>query len=220
MRWFLPLAVIVVAVVVGGCGGSAGPGVTQGQDLSNGREIFIKGWNGQQSCASCHTLIAAGSTGTIGVNLDDAFRGSREQGFSQVTFEQVVRQQIAYPGIGLGMPADLVEGDDANDVAYFVAKCAGNEADPACKPSADAGKVTATDGKGIFTEAGCGGCHTLAAAGTDGNIGPNLDDAKPPAALVIDRVTNGKGVMPSFKDRLSEEQIKTVADYVSQNAGQ
>ena len=74
----------------------------------------------------------------------------------------------------------------------------------------------APDGKAIFAEAGCGGCHTLEAAGASGTVGPNLDDAKPPKELVIDRVTNGKGVMPSFKDTYSAEQIAAVADYVSQ----
>ena len=77
----------------------------------------------------------------------------------------------------------------------------------------------APDGKAIFAEAGCGGCHTLKAAGATGTVGPNLDDAKPSKELVIDRVTNGKGVMPSFKDSYSAEQIAAVADYVSKNAG-
>ena len=71
-------------------------------------------------------------------------------------------------------------------------------------------------GKKIFLSAGCSGCHTLADAGSSGNVGPNLDDAKPPYDLVIDRVTNGKGVMPSFKGQLSEQQIQDVASYVSQ----
>jgi mono/diheme cytochrome c family protein len=77
-----------------------------------------------------------------------------------------------------------------------------------------------TAGKTVFVSvAGCGACHTLQAAGTSGTIGPNLDDAKPDAALVVDRVTNGKGVMPSFKDRLSAKQIADVAAFVSQSAG-
>jgi len=78
----------------------------------------------------------------------------------------------------------------------------------------------ATAGKAVFASAGCGGCHTLADAGTNGNVGPNLDDAKPDAVLVTDRVTNGQGVMPSFKDQLSEKQIADVAAYVSSVAGQ
>ncbi len=133
MRWLVPLGLLVAALAIAGCG-SSGPSVSAGSDLGNGREIFNQGWNGEQSCASCHTLKAAGSKGTIGPNLDLAFAGAREQGFEESTFEQVVREQIAYPGIGLGMPADLVEGEDADDVAYFVAQCAANADDPVCAP--------------------------------------------------------------------------------------
>jgi cytochrome c553 len=74
-------------------------------------------------------------------------------------------------------------------------------------------------GKEIFVSAGCGGCHVLADAGSSGNIGPNLDDSQPDMALVVDRVTNGQGAMPSFKDQLSPEEINNVAAYVSQAAG-
>ena len=80
-------------------------------------------------------------------------------------------------------------------------------------PSTPAGDATA--GEAVFASAGCGGCHTLEAAGSSGKVGPNLDDAKPDAALVIERVTNGMGVMPSFKGDLSEQQIQDVAAYVS-----
>ena len=80
-------------------------------------------------------------------------------------------------------------------------------------------KGNAEAGKAVFSSAGCGGCHTLGDAGTNGNVGPNLDDAKPDAALVTDRVTNGQGVMPSFKGQLSEQQIADVAAYVSSVAG-
>ena len=72
----------------------------------------------------------------------------------------------------------------------------------------------ATAGEGVFASAGCGGCHTLEAAGASGNVGPNLDQAKPDYALVVDRVTNGQGVMPSFKGQLSDKQIHDVAAYV------
>ena len=73
-------------------------------------------------------------------------------------------------------------------------------------------------GKEVFASAGCGGCHTLADAGATGTVGPNLDDAKPNLQLVIDRVTNGKGAMPSFKGQLDAAQIQAVATYVSQAA--
>jgi mono/diheme cytochrome c family protein len=75
----------------------------------------------------------------------------------------------------------------------------------------------AAAGEQVFASAGCGSCHTLAAAGTNGTVGPNLDDAKPPASLVVERVTNGKGAMPSFKDQLSEQQIQDVAAYVAES---
>ena len=54
---------------------------------------------------------------------------------------------------------------------------------------------------------------------SNGGVGPNLDDAMPSTELVKDRVTNGKGQMPSFKGSLDEAQINTVADYVSSVAG-
>ena len=72
----------------------------------------------------------------------------------------------------------------------------------------------ATAGKAVFASAGCGGCHTLKAAGSSGTVGPNLDDAKPDHALVVERVTNGMGVMPSFKGQLDEKQIQDVAAFV------
>jgi len=50
-------------------------------------------------------------------------------------------------------------------------------------------------------------------------VGPNLDQKKPPLSLVIDRVTNGKGVMPSFSGQLTEKQIADVAAYVVKASG-
>ena len=85
---------------------------------------------------------------------------------------------------------------------------------PAPAPSGDAAA-----GKQVFESAGCVACHTLADAGASGTVGPNLDQAKPPATLVVTRVTNGAGAMPSFKGKLSETQIEDVAAYVSSVAG-
>ena len=77
----------------------------------------------------------------------------------------------------------------------------------------------AAAGKQVFESAGCVACHTLADAGSTGTVGPNLDDAKPPTTLVVTRVTDGAGAMPSFKDKLTEKQIQDVAAYVSSVAG-
>jgi mono/diheme cytochrome c family protein len=210
------LGLLLGAVLIAtGCGGGDGPGVSHGTDLANGRQQFL-----DAGCGGCHTLAAAGSTGTVGPNLDDAFRGAREQGFEESTFEQVVRSQIAFPGLDSVMTPNLVTGKNADDVAFFVAQCAANPDDSQCAPPGG-GEITTTDGKEIFAQAGCAQCHTLAAAGSTGTIGPNLDETKPSRELAIDRVTNGSpsGAMPSFSDKLSEEQIAAVADFVTQNAG-
>jgi cytochrome c6 len=75
-------------------------------------------------------------------------------------------------------------------------------------------KGDATAGKAVFASQGCGGCHTLSAAGSGGTVGPNLDDAKPSTELVVTRVTKGIGPMPPFGESLSAQQIADVAAYV------
>jgi mono/diheme cytochrome c family protein len=87
---------------------------------------------------------------------------------------------------------------------------------PAAVPDTPASKLKgdATAGKTIFTSAGCVSCHTLAAANATGTVGPNLDQAKPDFKLATARVTLGKGVMPSFKGQLSDQQIADVAQFV------
>lgn len=196
-------------------------------DTGQGKAIF------SEKCASCHTLGDAGSSGTIGPNLDDAFSSDKQQGFSQQTIADVVRGQIAYPE--LPMPANLVRGNDADSVALYIAKCAGN---PSCGVTANkqaapasttttaaattttkaAGGSTAA-GKAVFASAGCGSCHALKDAGATGNVGPNLDALKPSQDRVARQVTNGGQIMPSFKSKLSAAQIQAVAAYVSSVAG-
>ncbi|HEY6961500.1 MAG TPA: cytochrome c [Gaiellaceae bacterium] len=77
----------------------------------------------------------------------------------------------------------------------------------------------ATAGKKVFTTAGCSGCHTLADANAHGNVGPNLDQAKPPLSIAVERVTHGGGAMPSFKGQLSDKQIADVTAYVVKATG-
>jgi cbb3-type cytochrome c oxidase subunit III len=209
------LAAVVAAAgaaLAGGCGsshvGEASPGA--------GEQLFKDG------CAQCHTLSAAGAAGQIGPDLDAHFAELREQGFDESSMRDLVRAQIAHPveepPTGApGMPAGIYEGEQADAVAAYVASVAG-------APEGDGGGggellTEATDGETIFSQAGCGSCHALAAAGASGTIGPNLDESKPDVSLVVDRVTNGMGGMPSFKGRLSDEQIQAVADYVSKSAG-
>jgi mono/diheme cytochrome c family protein len=86
----------------------------------------------------------------------------------------------------------------------------GADKDVGATASAPAGAAAAPSGKAVFSSAGCGGCHTLAAAGSSGTTGPNLDDAKPSADTVEGIVASGSGVMPSFEGRLSAAEIRAV----------
>jgi mono/diheme cytochrome c family protein len=91
---------------------------------------------------------------------------------------------------------------------------------PAPEEEEDAGNQgDAEAGAAVFQEAGCGGCHMLEAAGSEGTIGPNLDESQPELSLVVDRVTNGAGAMPAFGDRLDDKQIRDVAAYVVGSTG-
>jgi len=202
--------------------------VTNG-DPSHGKQLFQDPKN---QCASCHTLADAGTKGTIGPNLDDAFSSVKQQGFSVQSMMDVIRGQIAYPE--LPMPANLLRGQDANDVSTYIAKCAGN---PNCGVTASkeapagttttiststtpsGGGSTVAQGKQVFGSAGCGGCHTLKDAGATGTVGPDLDKLKPSKDRVARQVTNGGAIMPAFKNRLTPAQIAAVAAYVSSVAG-
>jgi plastocyanin len=113
-------------MALAGCG-SAHP------DLSNGKTLF------SSKCGGCHTLARANTKGTqsldtSGPNLDDAFGTSRKDGFGDSVIAGVVKNQIAYPRRGSIMPAGLVTGDDARDVAAYVGSAAG-------KPGKDSGDL-------------------------------------------------------------------------------
>jgi mono/diheme cytochrome c family protein len=227
-------AVLLAALAATGCGSG---GLTGGGDAAAGKELFT----GEGQCGSCHTLADAGTKGVIGPNLDNAFMQARADGIGEATIRAVVRDQISYPieapNTGSpGMPADLVTGEDADAVAAYVASVAGLSTGGGSETggggtttgggetqgggeTTTGGEASGADGEAIFAEAGCGGCHTLEAAGTNGKVGPNLDDAKPDKELVVERVTNGQGAMPSFKDQYSPEQIDAVADYVVASTG-
>jgi mono/diheme cytochrome c family protein len=77
----------------------------------------------------------------------------------------------------------------------------------------------AIDGRQIFTSVGCSNCHTLAAAGARGQVGPDLDNVKPTFAKAVRQVTHGGGGMPAFAGQLSSAEIAAVARYVATHAG-
>jgi cbb3-type cytochrome c oxidase subunit III len=211
------VAILAAATLLAaGCGTG---GVASGQaDTQHGQKLF------QQSCAACHTLAAAGANGKVGPSLDAAFGYDRAQNFKDSTIENVVLDQIRLgsgpveSGSGKNqqeptMPANLVKGQDAVDVAAYVASVAGQSGAEAQAPTA-----LGTDGKTIF-KAECASCHTLSAAGATGTIGPNLDQLKPAFARAQHQVEVGGGVMPAFQGTLSQAQIDAVAHFVADNAG-
>jgi cbb3-type cytochrome c oxidase subunit III len=193
VRGGIAVLALAAALLAAGCGTG---GISKGGDASQGKQLFL------QKCGGCHVLADAGTNGTVGPNLDHAFASGRSQGFKESTIEQVVRDQIE---LASGkMPPNLVKGADADAVAAYIAMVAG--------VPGKGGKLTS--GKDIFV-ANCGSCHTLAAAGTTGKVGPNLDVLKPDFARAQRQVINGGAVMPAFKGKLTPEQIKTVAKYVA-----
>lgn len=102
--------------------------------------------------------------------------------------------------------------------ALVLAACGGGSDGESTPTPAQGGGGGTADGAQVFTQ-NCANCHTLAAAGAKGQVGPNLDDLRPGPDLVKTQTENGGGAMPSFKGKLSDAEIQAVADYVAENAG-
>jgi mono/diheme cytochrome c family protein len=85
--------------------------------------------------------------------------------------------------------------------------------------SAVPASADAAAGAKVFASAGCGSCHTLAAAKSSGQVGPNLDQAQPGYDQVFQKVTSGGGGMPAFGGQLSDQQIRDVSAFVATSAG-
>lgn len=196
------VAALALGVAVSGCGNDTKT------DLSNGKDLFIA------TCGGCHTMARANTVGTVGPNLDDAFRRAREDGMGN-TIEGVVLSQIRWPTPNLYpqslvMPADIVTGSDAKDVSAYVAYAAAREGEDS-GPLADIGGGSGPEG--LF-KTNCGSCHTLAAAGASGTSGPDLDKVKLAEKPVAKQIVDGGGGMPPFGGTLSKEQITELAKYV------
>jgi mono/diheme cytochrome c family protein len=218
IRLLTPLAALVaVVLVIAGCG-------TSSPDIARGRVLFTK------DCGICHTLAQAGTTATVGPNLDDAFAAAREAGgFDGATVEGIVKAQVDNPRPSNGnpaasMPAHTAEGTDLDDIAAYLGKYAGVAG---AKPP----EVEGGAGAQVFANNGCGGCHTLAAANAGGTVGPDLDEVLPgqkeaeieesivdPEAMIAQGYP--AGVMPQeFGTKLSEEELKELVKFLSENAG-
>jgi len=218
-----PARLGVVAVAVAGALVWAGCDTSENADTERGRALF------QSNCGTCHTLAQAGSSATVGPNLDAAFAQARADGMDNDTIEGVVQTQIESPRYieknasnygRVYMPAGIVEGQDAEDVATYVASVAGV---PGAKPP----QLAPAD---LFTEK-CGICHALAAAGTTATTGPDLDQALAgkDAAFIEHSIVDPNAeiaqgyppdVMPQdFQTTLSPQDLKGLVNYLLDNVG-
>ena len=213
-----PLRVLPVLAALGAIALSASGCGTSTADVQRGRVLFI------QKCGVCHTLAEAGTTAQIGPNLDDAFAAARAAGERGSTVEGIVKAQVGFPrpsnsDANVSMPADVVTGQDLEDVAAYVGTYAG-------VPGAAPPKVAGGAGAQVFASNGCGGCHTLAAAGSGGVTGPNFDEALPgqSAAMIKEsivdpnaKITKGypANVMPqNFHETLTPKELEDLVEYL------
>jgi plastocyanin len=155
-----------------------------GDNLVNGKTLFV------EQCARCHALARANATGVVGPDLDESWRRAKQEGFGRSTYEGVVHQQILHPNqnpqvdpktgeLQELMPADLVTGEDAQDVAAYVAQAA-------AEPGEDPGRLAAVGGGPEGTATAEGGTLTIPVA-----TGLNFEfaDAEAPAGpLTIESV--------------------------------
>ena len=120
----IPVLLVVAAAAAGatGCGNDE-------PDLENGKRLFTgeleQKRDGYQPCGVCHALARANTSATAGPDLDEAFATARRDGMNERTFQGVVVDQIDHPRKNSSMPADLVKGDEARDVAAYIASVAG-----------------------------------------------------------------------------------------------
>jgi mono/diheme cytochrome c family protein len=203
------LAAAAAILVMGGCAFS-----TESSDTERGRILFT------DRCGSCHVLKEAQTSGVQGPDLDQAFAAARASGMDSDTIEGIVKAQVenprpAVPGAPeVSMPADLVEGQDLEDVAAYVASVAGV---PGIKPPPFTPET--------FFASTCGGCHTLEQAQTTGTLGPDLDEVLPgqsPAAITASIIDPGAKLTPGFPNimpadvaaALSPQQLQALVDYL------
>ncbi len=216
-RLLLVLAALAaVALPASGCG-------TSSADPERGRTLFI------QKCGACHAMAQAGTAEGVGPNLDHAFAAARAAGQTDDTVEGVVEAQVGYPrpmtnNPSASMPADLVTGQDLEDVAAYVAMYAG-------VPGAAPPTVPGGPGAQVFANNGCGGCHTLAAAKSGGVTGPNLEEvlAGQSAAMIDESIVDPNKVIakgyppglmpPDYAQELTPKELEDLVQYLVESTG-
>ncbi len=120
----LGVALLGGVLAMTGCGSST-PATTS--DLATGKQQFT------ELCGGCHMLAEAGTQGTVGPNLDDAFSASRQEGFSSNSIKELVETWVtlAQPP----MPRNLVSGQNLADIAAYIASVAGTQPQSAVRPT-------------------------------------------------------------------------------------
>jgi cytochrome c2 len=202
------LAALLLISALGGCANALKHPTA---NLSRGKTLF------SAKCGFCHTLSHAGTTGSIGPNLDDAFRQDRADGVKSTSIQGLVDYWIRYPNSAGAMPPNCskraggkpaqatfcLTGQEAQDVAAYVGLVAaipGQDTGSLAQAGAVQG-TSAAAGKQVFTGiGGCGSCHTLGAAGTTGTVGPNLDTRlKSDCALPASKKARGASLNDCIK---------------------
>jgi cytochrome c2 len=164
---------LLLGLVGDGCGGSKKATTTRAPapkgDVAHGRLLFMNGTNGKRACAFCHPLAAVGANGPFGPDLDQEGREYQTLHLSKADVRRFVLKQMSGAGLcldpndpGRCMPKGLVTGDDAVDVASFVAECAGYAGKRGCRPD-NGGAAPGTEaarGWRYYTQLRCVGCHS------------------------------------------------------------
>jgi cytochrome c oxidase subunit 1 len=150
------------------------------------------------------TLVLAGAQLLFVTNIVQTLRGAERRTTPRRWDDAVLEAALVMTVLF------LVGG--AATVGFFLGRETAPEKAPAVTQPAEVGRE-------VFADAGCGSCHVLAAGGGTGTIGPNLDRLQPDAAAVAEIVRSGRGGMPSFADRLGDEEIEQVAAFVDSSAG-
>jgi cbb3-type cytochrome c oxidase subunit III len=202
---------------------ASGCGVAQSGNTDRGQQLFTS------KCAKCHALKDAGSTGALqGPDLDAAFAEARASGMDSDTIAGVVKAQVENPrpstnNPSVSMPAELVTGEDLDDVASYVASVAGAKGIKGPQLPNDPGAT-------VFANNQCSGCHTLKAAGASGTTGPNLDQMIPSQSAaevkksIVDpsaKIAQGyPDVMPkNFGQLISPQELNALVQFLLKFSG-
>jgi mono/diheme cytochrome c family protein len=196
-------------------------------DARKGAQLFTS-----KGCSSCHSY--GGSGGTDAPPLDSMkghLSASEIADMSGIIWNHVPAMLPHFKEEGISFPT-FTGNEMADLIAYLHGGAPGGKAMQKTKGMKGMGKGMKGKGKGMTTgqtttgggangeqlfTSSCGSCHTLAAAGTSGTVGPNLDDLKPSEQIVLNAIETGPGAMPP--GLYFRAEAKAVAQYVAQNAG-